>query len=182
MKKFSKLNESVRIDVDKIEQALSKLTNCEYEIFDYFVGQKPYAGSKSKYLSLVDSIEDIESGFRNAKLLKIRFDANSENGNIDGWYEKLKFNSSGFDFFKDTSGIISVLNLIKELNEYSPSLCLKDNYFLICLFGDELTEEDGKTRDNMKLAAQKLYDNLKDRTDLFVKPSSGLLLMNFCVL
>ena len=94
MKKFSKLNESVNIDIDKVNLLLSKLEGFEYKIFDYY-----YHINKSLIKLYTDEKDLIEDSYYST-LIVIKNTEIPKNwsNSIEGWNDKLGFNSSGFDF------------------------------------------------------------------------------------
>ncbi len=60
-----------------------------------------------------------------------------------------------------------ISNLLQELKEYSPKLCLKDHKCIIYLIGDTVSEGDIKTKKDMIESYNILYKQLEKRTDLF---------------
>lgn len=165
MRKFSKLNENIQIDTDKLNSALSKLNGLTYKVYDYFY----YKSTRS--ISLYRDIKNIESGYLNSKVIHIDPNFETKSGNIEEWYELLKFTSSGLSFFDDINStklkFQEIFNLIDELKEFSPSLCLKDNYFIIYLLGDEVTESDLKVKEDMIKAYDKLYKEMIKHKNIF---------------
>lgn len=74
MKKFSKLNESTKIDYTKLEGILSELEGVTYKVFDYFsTTSKRYSTKRGNYesLSFVEDISRIKPGSKNAKIILI---------------------------------------------------------------------------------------------------------------
>jgi len=69
MKKFSKLNESVRIDQSKLESILSELEGVKYKVFDYFLNPSEYPSKRS---SFVEDISRIKASSKNAKIILIK--------------------------------------------------------------------------------------------------------------
>ena len=75
MKKFSKLNESVKIDQSKLESILSELEGVTYKVFDYFsITSKRYSTTRGDYesLSFVEDISRIKASSKNAKIILIK--------------------------------------------------------------------------------------------------------------
>ena len=64
MKKFSKLNESVKIDHSKLEGILSELEGVTYKVFDYFSILTKYDN-----YSFVEDISRIKPDSKNAKIM-----------------------------------------------------------------------------------------------------------------
>jgi hypothetical protein len=156
MKKFSKLNESVRIDQSKLETILSELEGVKYKVFDYFFSNN----------SFIEDISRIKSGAKNAKIIIIRPKFEIESFEIEGWSENFKLNSSGFYFFKNSSEAKNhfdqAFSLLEKLKEYSPSLCIRDGRFIIYLVGDELSQGDLEVQQDLEKAYDKLYHLLDD--------------------
>jgi hypothetical protein len=171
MRKFSKLNESVEIDIDKVESALSKLQDMKYKVFDYFyVPSQPAksAVSAPSHTRLVDDLKDIKPGSKNAKAILINPKLSYESLDISGWHDKMNFSSSGFYFnsVDDLKIIYSqIFQLVDELKEYSPKVCIKDERFIIYLIGDELTEFDLGVQKELEKAYEKLYQKLNSYSE-----------------
>lgn len=165
MKKFSKLNESVKFDISKIEDSL-KRTGLEYKIFDYFY----IPPTEKRNIKFIEDIKRIVPGANKAKivLLNPEFDYNSIE--IENYHENLKFNSSGFYFLSNPQlakeQIDKVFSLLSELKEYKPQLEIKDHKFVIYFIGEEVTESDLNVKLEMEKAYDKLYHGLQGRTDV----------------
>jgi len=169
MKKFSKLNESVKIDQSKLESILSELEGVTYKVFDYFsITSKRYSTTRGDYesLSFVEDISKIKAGSKNAKIILIEPKFEIDSVEIDGWNENFKLNSSGFYFFKNPTEskkhYDQAFNLLEKLKEYSPALCVRDEVFLIYLIGDEVTKEDLEVQQDLEKAYDKLYQLLEN--------------------
>lgn len=164
MKKFSKLNESVKIDQSKLESILSELEGVTYKVFDYFsITSKRYSTTRGDYesLSFVEDISKIKAGSKNAKIILIEPKFEIDSVEIDGWNENFKLNSSGFYFFKNPTEskkhYDQAFNLLEKLKEYSPALCVRDEVFLIYLIGDEVTKEDLEVQQDLEKGYDRLY-------------------------
>lgn len=168
MKKFSKLNESVRIDQSKLETILSELEDVKYKVFDYFSNTKKLTSTKGEYdsISFVEDISRVNPGSKNAKIILIIPKFEIDSVDIEKWSENFKLSSSGFYFFKNTTEskkhYDQVFNLLEKLKEYSPALCTRNQVFIIYLIGDELTESDLNVKEEISKAYDKLYHLLKD--------------------
>lgn len=163
MKKFSKLNESVRLNQSKIDSLLSELKNVSYEIFDYYLLTKKIQTTKGSYDSKTfeEDLSRIKPGAKNSKIILIRPEIGTESVNIDKWYENFKINSSGFYFFNNLNDAKNQYNqifeLVEKLKEYSASLCIRDNIFIITLIGDEVSQGDLNVQKDLVVAYDKLY-------------------------
>ena len=171
MRKFSKLTESVKISNDKIESALDKLENAEYKIFDYYYISKYNKVRQYDHIYLSDDFENILPGTKNAKVILINRDFDYTNVELQKWDSNLKFQSSGFYFLNDTTTIRKqfdqIFNLLEELKDYSPKVCIKDNRFVIYLIGDEISNLDLELLGSMASTYEKLYQKLEPLKHLF---------------
>jgi hypothetical protein len=163
MKKFSKINES-KIDLNELKTILSELDGeFEYKILDYYTK----SGRRENYL--IQDIGGIEEGSKFSKVILIDPNFNLNRFDIDGWSE-MGFNSSGFSFFKDLTETKSkydkIFSILEKLSKYSPKLCVKDRKFIICLIGQELTQDDLNVKNEML----ELYKYLQRKLSEFIGP------------
>ena len=171
MKKFSKINES-KIDLNELKTILSELDGeFEYKILDY------YTKSDRRENYLIKDIGGIEEGSKFSKVILIDPNFNLNRFGIDGWSE-MWFNSSGFSFFKDVNETKikydKIFAILEKLSKYSPKLCVKDRKFIICLIGQELTQDD----QNVKNEMLKLYKYLQRKLSEFVGPKRIFKIVN----
>lgn len=171
MKKFSKINES-KIDLNELRIILSELDGeFEYKILDY------YTKSDRRENYLIKDIGGIEEGSKFSKVILIDPNFNLNRFDIDGWSE-MGFNSSGFSFFKDVNETKikydKIFGILEKLSKYSPKLCVKDRKFIICLIGQELTQDD----QNVKNEMLKLYKYLQRKLSEFVGPKRIFKIVN----
>jgi len=157
MRKFSKINETVSISQIEIESILSKLEDIEYDIFNYY----KRSSSDHRDLSFIEDISNIKVGDKNAKIIIIRPKIEKHRANIDKWHENFKLNSSGFYFMNDINeckrNYNQVFELVDKLKKYSPSLCIRDDIFIIYLIGDEVDQSELKVQQDIEKAYDKLY-------------------------
>lgn len=171
MKKFSKINES-KIDLNELRTILSELDGeFEYKILDY------YTKSSKRQDYLIKDIGGIEEGSKFSKVILINPKFDIKSFNIDGWSE-MGFGDSGFYFFKDINETKikydKIFGILEKLSKYSPKFCVKDRKFIICLIGQELTQDD----QNVKNVMLELYKYLQRKLSEFTGPKGIFKIVN----
>jgi hypothetical protein len=76
----------------------------------------------------------------------------------------LNFNSSAFSFnsVDEVKKVYSkIFQLMDELKEYSPEVCIKGGRFIIYLIGDDVSERELTIQKDLEKAYAKLYNKLK---------------------
>ena len=165
MRKFSKINESIRIDSDKVDNLVKEIEGIEYKIHEYY-----YHHSKnSERFDIFQDVKDLKDDDNYyAKLIFIKPKLSYTSGSIDNYYKDLKFQSSGF-YFSDITSIPlvqKILGLMEGLKEHSPKLCIKDEKFLILIVGDKVDDSELSLKNDIIKAYGKLYQLLDDSSTI----------------
>ena len=179
MRKFSKLNEGIKIDEDKIDQHFKSL-GCEYKIYNYYLN--PTGTPDYSQANLMIDIREVDNRSLNSKLIIITPTEERLPFVIDDW-KKLSFNSDSFYFNDfDVNFYTKLIQIISNLKEYNPKICLKENLFLVLLEGDKVSSDELKIKIEMDHLYKKINDTLKedftantqDQKSSFYKPVEGI--------
>jgi len=158
MRKFSSLNESVHINTDKVESILSEYKDFSYKLYDYYCNDN---------LNLYSDIKNIDDKSHNAKLILIKINESiKQSARIDNWDSISTFDSSEFYFYRNNEELkkyyLQIFDILENLKEYSPKLCLKNGYFLILLIGEKVSNRDIELKNDINNAYNKLYTMISD--------------------
>ena len=158
MKKFSKLNESVKVNIDDVNSILSELEGYTYNVYDYY-----YSMDSKDRVELVKDEKDLKPGSYYSNLIILQSKLSSSRVDITDWGE-LDFTMSGFHFYD--SGIINlyttVFGLLEKFKQHSPKLCIKEDRFLILLTGEKVPDRLMTLKEDLTNAYRKLNILLTD--------------------
>lgn len=155
MRKFSQLNESVKIDFKKIDSILVD-SELDYKIYDYYI-----SGNE-----LFKDPKDLKENSFYCNLIHIKRKYEISDFRIEDWNKDLKFYSSEFQFISNIdmfkNFLLKFFEIIDMFKDNSPTFCIKDNTFLILLIGEKVPESELRLKEDLAKAYATLYNLLND--------------------
>jgi hypothetical protein len=158
MRKFSKLNESVKVNINEVNSILSELKGFTYNVYDYY-----YSMDSKSRIELIKDEKDLKEGSYYSNLIILESESSSSRVDITDWVE-LDFSMSGFNFY-DTNIVnlyTTIFGLLEKFKQHSPKLCIKEGRFLILLIGEKVSESLMTLKEDLTKAYRKLNILLTD--------------------
>lgn len=171
MKKFSKLNESVKVNLDEVNSILSELEGFTYNVYDYY-----YSMDIKDRVELVKDEKDLKPGSYYSNLIILQSKLSSSRVYITDWSE-LDFEMSGFHFY-DSSIInlyTTIFGLLEKFKQHSPKFCIKEDRFLILLTGEKVPDSLMTLKEDLSNAYSKLNRLLTDLNSVLIDKDNDVI-------